>query len=624
MVRHRGLVKLVVVSLLLVVTSFTQAATVELVVNWPAWAQDNKVEFWNVAVDAADRDNDGNNTEIINSNLVTTRYGGENAICVPGFCNIPAVFSNSLSQTYTFNNVPPGDYRLVLYDSALDGWNGNGSVFIVVNGATIAGYTLPAGIASGVTPIFTIDDTLATNTTQTCSDVNLTSTWSNLGTSPQSTSGAIPVTINTTTTGPANWVFSPDTMNNISAWSSSAVEGSQSLGVLFEWDPTPGVNGFEPVYQAIDSDGVANDADPGGDGTLEISFGGRTVDNAIIHVDRVGGVGAGVSNSARWSLNTPSVTLGRLAGVGHFATYANNSFLRDMLVVSANTESSTDTATGTAAGSVVYRGSYSNLSLGLDGIGLEGAGGDGMELVVCVPQADLSLTKTTNNAAPNVGENVTFTLTVTNSGPDAANNIQIRDLLPAELDFVSSNPSQGSFASGSGIWDVGTLANGGSATLEIVASPNTAGVITNQAEIINSDRIDPDSEFRSGFGVDDLSDGIADDDEASVDISAGVVDISVTKSSLNDFVPGGNDTYTIVVTNAGPAEANNLAVSDNFPAGVTLNGNWTCTATAGSSCSSGSGGASGDSSISLNVSVIAGGQATITVPVVYSTDPEDF
>ena len=99
MVRHIGLVKLVVVSLLLVVTSFAQAATVELVVNWPAWAQDNKVEFWNVAVDAADRDSDGNNTEIINSNLVTTRYGGENAICVPGFCNIPAVFSNSLSQT---------------------------------------------------------------------------------------------------------------------------------------------------------------------------------------------------------------------------------------------------------------------------------------------------------------------------------------------------------------------------------------------------------------------------------------------------------------------------------------------------------------------------------------------
>lgn len=111
MVRHRGLVKLVVVSLLLVVTSFAQAATVELVVNWPAWAQENKVEFWNVTVDAADRDNDGNSTEIINSNLVTTRYGGENAICVPGFCNLPAVLDNSLSQTYTFNNVPPGDYR---------------------------------------------------------------------------------------------------------------------------------------------------------------------------------------------------------------------------------------------------------------------------------------------------------------------------------------------------------------------------------------------------------------------------------------------------------------------------------------------------------------------------------
>lgn len=431
------------------------------------------------------------------------------------------------------------------------------------------------------------------------------------------------MTISTAETGPASWSFTDESMNNIPAWSSSAVEGYQSLGVLFEWDPTP-ADGGDPVYQAVDTDGNVNDTDPGGFGTMSLSFGGRTVTNAILHWDRLGGVGQNVSNSARVTVDTPGVALRRLAGVGHFKTFENNSFYREILVASENTESSINGDTGTAAGSVALIGDYASVDLNWDGIGVEGAGGDAMELVVCVPQADLSLTKTTNNAAPNVGENVTFTLTVTNSGPDAANNIQIRDLLPAELDFVSSNPSQGSFASGSGIWDVGTLANGGSATLEIVASPNTAGVITNQAEIINSDRIDPDSEFRSGFGVDDLSDGIADDDEASVDISAGVVDISVTKSSLNDFVPGGNDTYTIVVTNAGPAEANNLAVSDNFPDGVTLNGNWTCTATAGSSCNSGSGGASGDSSISLNVSVIAGGQATITVPVVYSTDPADF
>ena len=246
-------------------------------------------------------------------------------------------------------------------------------------------------------------------------------------------------------------------------------------------------------------------------------------------------------------------------------------------------------------------------------------------MVVCVPQADLSLTKTVDNSNPNVGENVTYTLTVTNNGPDDTNDIQVRDILPAELDFVSATESQGSFASGSGIWTVGTLANGASATLDIVVSPNTAGVITNEAEIINADRIDPDSEFRSGLATDDLADGIADDDEASVDINAGVVDVSVTKTSSNDFIPGGTDTYTIIVSNAGPSDAIGLLVSDNLPSGVTLSGSWSCTpSAAGSSCNSASGGTAGGTSVSVTVNVAAGEQVTITVPVEYSADPTDY
>ena len=602
--------------------SSVNAATVEFQVNWPQWAQENRIEFYNTAVDAADRDGDGNTTEIINSNLVTTRYGGENAICVPGFCTLPAVANTSFSQNYVFNNVPSGNYRIVMYDSFGDGWNGGGSVTVLVNGVSIGTVAASGSVTS--TNVFAISDTPTGTTTQTCSNANLTNAWSNLGSSPTATAGAIPVSISTSATGPAGWIFTADTMNTINAWSSAAVQGRQSLGVLFEWDPTPGANGSEPVYQAVNTDGTANDFDPGGVGTMNISFGGRTVNNAVVHLARVGGVGAGVANSSRWGVNTAGVTLGRLAGVGHFRTYTNNTLQRNMLIVTDGTESSTNTATGTAAGSVVYQGAYSTLSLGLDGIGLEGAGGDGMEMVVCVPQADLSLTKTVNDNAPNVGENVTFTLTVTNNGPDATNNIQVRDILPAELDFVSSTASQGSYNSGSGIWAVGTLANGSSATLNIVVSANTAGVITNQAEIINADRIDPDSEFRSSFATDDLGDGIADDDEASVDINAGVVDVEVTKTSLNDFIPGGSDTYTILVTNAGPSDATGLTVSDNLPSGVTLSGSWTCTPSAGSSCGSASGGSAGGTSVSVTVSVVAGGQVTLTVPVQYSADPTDY
>ena len=46
-------------------------------------------------------------------------------------------------------------------------------------------------------------------------------------------------------------------------------------------------------------------------------------------------------------------------------------------------------------------------------------------------QADLAVTKTVNNPAPNVGDTVTFTITVTNLGPDTATNVTLHDILPA-------------------------------------------------------------------------------------------------------------------------------------------------------------------------------------------------
>ena len=58
-------------------------------------------------------------------------------------------------------------------------------------------------------------------------------------------------------------------------------------------------------------------------------------------------------------------------------------------------------------------------------------------------QADLVLTKTVDNAAPNVGDTVTFTITVGDLGPSDATNVSISDPLPVGLTFVSATPGQG-------------------------------------------------------------------------------------------------------------------------------------------------------------------------------------
>jgi uncharacterized repeat protein (TIGR01451 family) len=112
-----------------------------------------------------------------------------------------------------------------------------------------------------------------------------------------------------------------------------------------------------------------------------------------------------------------------------------------------------------------------------------------------VGSADLFVTKTINDPSPHEGDTVAYTVTVTNNGPDDATGVQLTDLLPAGLTFVSDSPTQGTYHPASGLWDVGALAVGETAVLQIRASVNsgTAGTtITNGASVSGEDQTDPD------------------------------------------------------------------------------------------------------------------------------------
>ncbi|MDX1548038.1 MAG: DUF11 domain-containing protein, partial [Rhodothermales bacterium] len=116
-------------------------------------------------------------------------------------------------------------------------------------------------------------------------------------------------------------------------------------------------------------------------------------------------------------------------------------------------------------------------------------------VVGCLDFADLALEKTVDDDSPEVGDQVTFTLTLTNLGLGLAKGVQVRDDLPDGVTFVSatvSDTDNDDYDPGDGIWTIGELANGETATLEITVTVTSSLPVTNTALIVFSNLDDPD------------------------------------------------------------------------------------------------------------------------------------
>jgi uncharacterized repeat protein (TIGR01451 family) len=178
------------------------------------------------------------------------------------------------------------------------------------------------------------------------------------------------------------------------------------------------------------------------------------------------------------------------------------------------------------------------------------------------PSADLSLDKTVDDDTPDLGQQITFTITLTNSGPDDATGVVVTDLLPAGLTYVSDTPSTGTYDETTGVWDVGTVSDTAPATLQIVTTVTSTATIVNTAEVTASDVDDPDSTPDDGTG-DDF-------DTLTIDPNP-AADLSLTKSaSTTTPSVGANVTFTITLTNDGPDDATGVQVTDLLPAGLTF------------------------------------------------------
>jgi uncharacterized repeat protein (TIGR01451 family) len=88
-----------------------------------------------------------------------------------------------------------------------------------------------------------------------------------------------------------------------------------------------------------------------------------------------------------------------------------------------------------------------------------------------------------------VGQNVTFTISLTNQVPDDA-TVEVTDVFPAGLSSVNCTPSLGSYDGT--LWTL-TLPANSTETLTCTADVDVATPVVNSAEVTSSSVTDPDS-----------------------------------------------------------------------------------------------------------------------------------
>ena len=207
---------------------------------------------------------------------------------------------------------------------------------------------------------------------------------------------------------------------------------------------------------------------------------------------------------------------------------------------------------------------------------------DGDDAIVIPQVADLSLIKTVNDATPNVGDVVTFTIKVSNAGPNNATNVSIGDVLPSGYSNASNASNGGTIVGNTISWSGLNVAANGNVTVTFeatVMAPGQGVSYQNVAEVTGSDQYDPDSTPDNGadnngnglIGSEDpdgSQDAADEDDGDDAIVIPQVADLSLIKT-VNDATPNVGDvvTFTIKVSNAGPNNATNVSIGDVLPSG---------------------------------------------------------
>ncbi|MBJ6117841.1 DUF3494 domain-containing protein [Pontibacter sp. BT310] len=168
---------------------------------------------------------------------------------------------------------------------------------------------------------------------------------------------------------------------------------------------------------------------------------------------------------------------------------------------------------------------------------------------------DLAVTKEAAAGDYTIGSEVTYTITTTNKGPGTATDVQVKENIPAGLEFVRvESISNGTYNETTHIWTIPTLVNTGTETLKLVFKVTASGNIKNGVTVIGKDP-DPNPGDNT--------------EEEPIDVPVPAANLSIKKTASGaPYKVGGLVTYTIVASNSGPYAAENVVVTDVLPAGL--------------------------------------------------------
>ncbi|MDR6969268.1 putative repeat protein (TIGR01451 family), partial [Flavobacterium arsenatis] len=171
-------------------------------------------------------------------------------------------------------------------------------------------------------------------------------------------------------------------------------------------------------------------------------------------------------------------------------------------------------------------------------------------------QSDIAVTNTTVSDGYTLGQDIVYTVTVTNNGPNPATNVVVENLIPAGItDFSWTGPNSSSGTNVPVNNTIPTLASGASETYTItieVPATFTGNLVTTANTTVSA------------------GDTVPANNQATVTTPWGQYDISVTNTNGQTvYTPGAISNYTVTVTNNGPNPATNVVVQNLIPAGIT-------------------------------------------------------